>query len=219
MAFEDFLRALGMVDEQGNVFDEQEIQRQVLSALGVGQPALETVETKKPPFGDYYDCYEACLALPEPWDAEFAGLTAPAQALAVATIFEMEWGNGGVQQYLYNCGSAYALRTADALREIGLPEHAATFEAFLAENHLDRDALDAICPEENTDEEEGWEAVSEDALITLYERLPSEKLEAAADWDLLQGAILAYANAHPEVFAEPDDPGETEEKDAEAPEA
>lgn len=214
MAFEDFLRALGMVDEEGNVFDELEIQRQVLSALGVGQPALETVETKLPPFADYYDCYEACVMLPEPWDEEFAGLSLPAQTLAVTTVFEMEWGSGGVQQYLYNCGSAYVLRTADALREIGLPEHAAAFEAFLAEYRLDRDTLDAICPEETSDEGEAdW---LEDDLMLLYERLPSEKLEAAADWDLLQGAILAYANAHTEVFGEPEEP---EEKDTEAPEA
>lgn len=216
MAFEDFLRALGMVNEEGQVFDEVEIQRQVLSALGVGQPALETVETKTPPFADYYDCYEACLmALPEPWDEDFAGLSLPARTLAVATIFEMEWGNGGVQQYLYNCGSAYVLRTADALRELGLPEHAAAFEAYLAQYHLDRDTLDAICPGENTDEEAEAD-VSEDAFVALYERLPSEELESAADWDLLQGAILAYANAHPEVFDVPEEP---EEKSTEAPEA
>ena len=201
MAFEDFLRALGMVDEEGNVFDGQEIQRQVLSALGVGEPVLETVAVKRPPFGNYSDCCEACLTLPAPGDGDFDAASLPARTLAVAVILEMEMGSGGVQQFLYNCGSPYALQAADALRELGLPEHAAAYEAYLAQYHLDRDTLDILCPENAPVDEDPWS----DDLDLLYERIPSETLEAAADWDALQGAILAYANRHPEVFREPEE--------------
>ncbi len=192
---EKLFRALGMVDKDGNVFDETQIRKQVMSALGVSKPTIETVPAPKPPFTRYDDCYEACLALPTPLDEDYEQASAAAKTLAVAVIFEMEYGNGGVQQYLWNDGSAYALRTAASLREIGLPEHAAAFEAYLATYQLDAAAIDALHPSEDEDGDAGMKAFGE--LCRLY---PSDAFDHAADWSLLQSAILRYANDHPEAF-------------------
>ena len=97
------------------------------------------------------------------------------------------------------------------VRSIGatLPEellrlkYAGYFDEFekRAQYHLDRDTLDILCPENAPVDEDPWS----DDLDLLYERIPSETLEAAADWDVLQGAILDYANRHPEVFREPEE--------------
>ena len=192
---EKLFRALGMVDKDGNVFDETKVREQVMSALGVSTPRIETVPAPKPPFRNYEECYEACLALLEPFDPDFEQGTASARALAVLVIFEMEYGDGGVQQYLWNDGSLYALRTADSLREIGLPEHAAAFEAYLQKHRLDAERIDALRPPEGTDSDARLKAFGE--LARLY---PSDDFDSAADWNLLQSAILEYANAHPEAF-------------------
>ena len=193
---EKLFRALGMVDKDGNVFDETKIREQVMSALGVSKPTIETVPAPKPPFDNYDDCYEACLALPTPLDDDFEQGSASARALAVAVIFEMEYSCGGIQQYLWNSGSAYAMKTADSLRKIGLSEHAAAFEAYLAAYQFDAERIDAMHPADDDDKEVSRKAFTD--LIHLY---PSDDFDHAADWSLLQNASLEYANAHPEAFA------------------
>ena len=192
---EKLFRALGMVDKDGNVFDETKVREQVMSALGVSTPRIETVPAPKPPFRNYEACYEACLALPEPYAPDFEQGTASARALAVLAIFEMEYADGGVQQYLWNAGSAYALRTADSLREIGLPEHAAAFEAYLEKYRFDAERIDTLRPQDDADSDARMEDFGE--IARLY---PSDDFDSAADWSLLQSAILDYANAHPEAF-------------------
>ena len=188
---EKLFRALGMVDKDGNVFDETKIREQVMSALGVSKPTIETVPAPKPPFKSYEDCYEACLALPTPLDDDFEQSSVSAQALAVTAIFEMEYGNGGIQQYLWNSGRPYVMRTADSLREIGLPEYAAAFEAYLATYQLDAERIDAL----HCEDESSSKVFAE--LVRLYH---SDDFDNAVDWNSLKFAILDYANAHPEAF-------------------
>lgn len=124
-------RALGMVDKDGNVFGMEEIRRQVMSSLGVSAPSVETVDIPGPPFAAFGECYEACLALPAPTDADFEGLPPETRALAVLAVFA-EALTEGVGAYLRDAEDAYADRTAEALRTVGLTEQAEAFEADLA---------------------------------------------------------------------------------------
>ncbi len=196
---EKFFRALGMVDKDGRVFDETQIREQVMRSFGVSAPTIETVPAPKPPFRNYSDCFEACLALPDPSDPAFPQCSASVQALAVTAVFEMELSSGGVQQYLWSCGSTYALRTADSLREIGLPDHAAAFERYLNVCSLDAAGIDALRPAGDPDSD-----AAEEQFLALYKRFPSDGFAADANWRLLQTAILDYANSHPEAFDTPD---------------
>ena len=130
---EKFKRALGMTDENGKVFDMEEIRRQVMSSLGVSAPSLETAPVPEPPFASFGDCYEACLALPAPGDPAFDALPEEARTLAVTAVLAGEAEEeAGVRAYIENGDAAYLDRTAEALRALGLNEQAEAFAACLA---------------------------------------------------------------------------------------
>ena len=194
---EKLYRALGMVDKDGNVFDLTKVREQVMSALGVSKPVIETVPAPKPPFRQYAECVEACLALPEPEDEDFAQAPAAAQTLAVAVMLDLEMEGNGARQYLESCGTAYTSRTADSLRELGLPEHAAAFERWLDAAVRDEEAANPFRKDGNQETGMSGDA-AEKGPVPFCE--PLEEY----DWSLLPKAILSYANAHPEAFCAAD---------------
>ncbi|MBQ6173207.1 MAG: hypothetical protein IJK28_01125 [Clostridia bacterium] len=128
---EKLFRSLGMTDKDGKVFGVEEIRRQVMSSLGVSEPSMETVDIPGPPFDSFADCCEACLALPAPGDEEFEDMPEAARVLAVAAAFAQEITEG-TWAFLENTEDAYADRTADSLRAVGMPEMAEAFGADLA---------------------------------------------------------------------------------------
>jgi hypothetical protein len=210
-------------------FDELEIQRQVLSAMGVSTPELETVPLPRPPFHTIEDCCEACLAFPGPLDEEFVRQPAPARALAVLAAFEMERGTGGVRQALENLDTAYILKMPDALRQVGLFRPAEALDAWLRQALEDLDKADFLeVPEPRRlaglfRPAEGLETWLQQALGTLPGDAAAEdeaagdllreklqfgrlrEIEGAADWRAVPGALMLYANSHPEIFTQEED--------------
>ena len=175
-------------------FDEFEIQRQVFTAMGVGTPELETVPAPKPPFHTVADCCEACLGLPGPLDEAFGAQQEPARVLAVLAAFEMERGSGGLRQALENLDTAYILDVPAALRKVGLPQHAEALEAWLQQ------ALGTLTGDAVLNDEAAEEAFRE--KLRFAGRWDTDW---AADWQMVTGALLSYANAHPEAFGTEED--------------
>lgn len=179
MRMEDLFRALGMVDKDGNPFDETVIREQVMKAYGVSKPVIETGPAEKPPFRTWESCLQACLCLPaDPNDEDFAQCPPAMSALAVSAVFYLELADGGLGSFLAHAGSAYALAVPESLRTLGLPDLAAAYEARLRENRLDAAAIDAL---------------EEDAP------LPADPF-SDADRAELKKALSAFAESHPEVF-------------------
>jgi hypothetical protein len=145
-------------------------------------------------FTDYEELYFAILDLtsgPDD-DADFNSLPESGQALYIVAILDMEILNGGLVQFFANYGSAYALRTPDALRTIGLDEIAAAYESCLSTHQIVPDDLTAF----KTD--------SIEAFGALYETYPLDDfdehyvaLRESLDFD---SSMMSFAQAHQELF-------------------
>ena len=120
------------------------------------------------------------------YDAEFANLPEAVQNLYLAAILDMEIQNGGILQYMANCGPESAVQVSQSLRAIGLEPIAELYDEFLAGHAIDPMDLSAFICESVEDS------------IALYESYPESD---AFDNDYMQlwqalnfnAAMLAYA--------------------------
>ena len=145
-------------------------------------------------FTDYEDLYFSILDLtagPED-DAQFESLPEPAQAMYIVAILDMEVQNGGLCQFFVNCGSAYAVRTTDSLKAIGLEPMRILYESFLSDHQIDPTDLLS------------FQSDTEEAFIAQYDRYPFDDFDDAyVDlWEKLnfEEIMLQYANDHSEAF-------------------
>ena len=120
------------------------------------------------------------------YDAEFAQLPEAVQNLYLAAIFDMEIMNGGLVQYLVNCGPESASQVSKSLCAIGLEPMAALYDEFLATHEIDPGDLS------------GFKCKSVEDFTSLYKRYPESddfdntyvELWQALDFNT---AMLAYA--------------------------
>lgn len=90
----------------------------------------------------YFDLLDR-TAGPE-YDAEFAELPESVQNLYLAAIFDMEIQNGGLLQYLANCGPESASQVSKSLCAIGLEPISALYDEFLSKHRVDPNDLSAF---------------------------------------------------------------------------
>ncbi len=144
-----------------------------------------------------YDAYEQLYehVMMEACDADnpdFIAQSRAMQALDVVLVFDMEIQNGGLAQFFWNRGSAYAALVPEMLREIGLDDVAALYEGFIAENYIQLEEIDSY--------REQFPRMGEDFYI-LH---PFDEFDEAymKIWvkTSLNSRILDYAGRHPEIY-------------------
>ena len=113
------------------------------------------------------------------------------QSLFIVLILDMEIQNGGLAQFFWNNGALYAALVPDALTETGLEDVRELYEAFLRENGITLDEIDALRETDPT-------------MTEIYSRHPFDAfdyryMEIWAKTDLNQ-RFLDFAAQHPEIY-------------------
>ena len=143
-------------------------------------------------YEDYEKLYTHVMM--ESCDADnpnFAAQPRAMQALHVVLMFDMEIQNGGVAQFFWNQGSAYAALVPEMLRETGFEDIAALYEDFLVQNHIQMEEIDSY-REQFPD------------MSGLYDFHPFDSFDKAymKIWEEtnFNDRILQYAARHPEIY-------------------
>lgn len=126
-----------------------------------------------------------------PETAGFALLPSWEQSLFIVMILDMEIQNGGLAQFFWNNGALYAALVPDALTETGLEDVRDLYEAFLRENGITLEEIDALRETDPT-------------MTEIYNRHPFDEfdyryMEIWAKTDLNQ-RFLDFAAQHPEIY-------------------
>ena len=126
-----------------------------------------------------------------PETADFALLPSWEQSLYIVLILDMEIQNGGLAQFFWNNGALYVSLVPDALTETGLEDVRALYEAFLRENGITLEEIDALRETDPT-------------VTEIYTRHPFDEfdyryMEIWAKTDLNQ-RFLDFAAQHPEIY-------------------
>ena len=109
----------------------------------------------------------------------------------VALMFDMEIQNGGIAQFFWNDGSAYATLVPGALREIGLEDVAALYERFVQENNITLEEIDTYRERFPMMEEGFYEYHPFDDFDEAYIKIWKETN--------IYARFLDYAAKHPEI--------------------
>ena len=126
-----------------------------------------------------------------PETADFALHPSWEQSLLIVMILNMEIQCGGLAQFFWNNGALYAALVPDALTETGLEDVRDLYEAFLRENGITLDEIDALRETDPT-------------ITEIYSRHPFDEfdcryMEIWAKTDLNQ-RFLDFAAQHPEIY-------------------
>ncbi len=144
-------------------------------------------------YDEYYQLYEHVIM--ETWNADdpnFIAQSRAMQALHVVLIFDMEIQNGGVAQFFWNDGSAYAALVPEMLREMGLDDVAALYESFIVENYIQMEEIDSYRERFPDMGEEFYSLHPFDEFDEAYMKLWAETN--------LNSRFLDYAEGHPEIY-------------------
>ena len=143
-----------------------------------------------------YDEYEALYfavieQCGEPGTPDFLTHSKSVQSMFVALMFDMEIQNGGIAQFFWNDGSAYATLVPGALREIGLEDVAALYERFVQENNITLEEIDTYRERFPMMEEGFYEYHPFDDFDEAYIKIWKETN--------INARFLDYAAKHPEI--------------------
>lgn len=127
------------------------------------------------------------------------------RALFIVMILDMEIQNGGLAQFFWNNGSAYASLVPDALDETGLQDVKKLYEDFVRENGITMAEIDALREEDPT-------------MTDIYSKHPFDDFDYAymriwAETDI-NGRLLDYAAEYPAIFVQE---GKADESPAKLP--
>ena len=143
-----------------------------------------------------YDEYEALYfavieQCGEPGTPDFLTHSKSVQSMFVALMFDMEIQNGGIAQFFWNDGSAYATLVPGALHEIGLEDVAALYERFVQENNITLEEIDTYRERFPMMEEGFYEYHPFDDFDEAYIKIWKETN--------INARFLDYAAKHPEI--------------------
>ena len=166
----------------------------LIAACIVSAESLCRAESEEP---DY--CYEEYEELYCSVILRTNGLGAPDfelhsrafRAMFITLIMDMEIQNGGIAQFFWNKGAAYAALVPESLRTVGLDDVAALYEAFLAEQGITLAEID------------GYRTAYPD-MVAVYETHPFDDFDDAymKIWTEtnINLRLLTYGAVHPEML-------------------
>lgn len=143
-------------------------------------------------YEEYEELYFSVVMQTDGPDAPDFGLRSEAfRAMFVTMILDMEIQNGGVAQFFWNNGAAYASLVPDSLRTVGLSDVAALYEAFLTEQSITMDEID------------GYRTAYPD-MVEVYGLHPFDDFDDAymKTWTEtnINQRLLVYASEHPKAL-------------------
>ena len=136
----------------------------------------------------YFSIIERCG---EPGTPDYAAHPKAVQALFTVLMFDMEIQNGGIAQFFWNDGSAYAAIVPNMLRETGLDDVAALYEKFLQENYITMEEIDSYRERFPDMGDDFYSLHPFDAFDETYMKIWEE-----TNWN---DRVLQYVDQHPEI--------------------